>query len=283
LHYTDPLAYPGMFAVAVTAGVFGSMLGLGGGIIVIPALTIIFDVPIKEAIAASLVSVVATSTSAAVVYVEKRLVNIRLGMTLEMATTVGALLGGFCVVYLSPHSLRLLFAALLLSTAVNMARKAGQESAATDETYVEVDARTPQGDIDDHVANGRVPYAIRAIPVGMGASLLAGAISGLLGVGGGIIKVPVMRLVMGVPMRIAVATSNFMIGVTAATSAMLYYSRAMINPVVTAPSALGVLLGAQIGTRIARKVNVRHLTWLFVVVMVATAVQMVLRAFGGGD
>ncbi len=271
-----------MFGAAFGAGVFGAMLGLGGGVIVIPALTIFFGVPIKEAIAASLVSVVATSTSAAVVYVEKHFVNIRLGMTLEMATTIGALTGGFLAAFTSPEALRILFSVLLVYTAFNMARKAGQETRATDETYVQVEADAPQEHIDTHVQNGLVPYVVRNMPAGMGASLIAGGISGLLGVGGGIIKVPVMRLVMGVPLRVAIATSNFMIGVTAATSALVYYSRDLINPLVTAPSALGVLLGAQVGTRIARKVHTRFLNWLFVLVMLATAVQMILRAIEGG-
>lgn len=272
-----------MFVAAVAAGTLGAMLGLGGGIILIPALTIAFGVPMKEAIAASLVSVVATSTSAAVVYVEKHLVNIRLGMTLEMATTVGALLGGYYVVHVSPEALRVLFAALLAYTAYNMARKARQEAATTDETYVQVDADTSQEDLDEHVTNGRVPYTIKHVEAGMAASLAAGGISGLLGVGGGIIKVPVMRLAMGVPMRVAIATSNLMIGVTAATSALIYYSRGMINPYITAPAALGVLLGAQIGTRVSRKVNVKALTWLFVAMMIVTAIQMIIRALEGGS
>lgn len=258
------------------------MLGLGGGVIVIPALTIIFGVPMKEAIAASLVSVVATSTSAAVVYVEKHLTNIRLGMTLEMATTAGAVLGAFVVVYLTPEALRVLFAALLIYTAYNMARKARSEPSSTDETYVQVDHGASANELDNHIQNGRTPYVIENLPAGMAASLAAGGISGLLGVGGGIIKVPVMRLAMGVPMRVAIATSNFMIGVTAATSALIYYTRGMTNPMVAVPAALGVLLGAQVGPRIARRVNVRYLTWLFLAVMLVTAFEMTMQAVRGG-
>ena len=137
-------------------------------------------------------------------------------------------------------------------------------------------------EIDDHKSNGRTPYTVKNYPAGLGASLVAGGVSGLLGVGGGIIKVPVMRLAMGAPMRVAIATSNFMIGVTAATSALIYYSRGMINPVVTAPSALGVLVGAQIGTRLVRKVNVKVLTWMFIVMLGITAVQMIWKAVQGG-
>ena len=258
------------------------MLGLGGGIIVIPVLTIFFKVPMKEAIAASIVTVVATSTSAAVVYVEKHYANIRLGMVLEMATTTGALMGAFTVAYLSPETLRILFAILVVYTAFNMARKVGGERGNTDEVYVEVGNGASEEEINEHRNNGRTPYVIRNYPAGMAASLGAGALSGLLGIGGGIIKVPVMRLVMGVPMRVAIATSNFMIGVTAATSALIYFSRGMINPMVTAPSALGVLLGAQIGTRLVRKINVRILTWMFIIMLGVTAVQMIVKALQGG-
>ncbi len=282
MQHTDPVILLGIFASAVAAGVFGAMLGLGGGVIVIPALTIIFGVPMKTAIAASLVSVIATSTSAAVVYVEEHFVNIRLGMTLEMATTTGALTGGFFVIFMSPRSLAFLFAALLAYTAFNMIRKARTEASVTDESYVHVGSDTPQEELDGHTESGRVPYSIKHYPAGMAASWFAGGISGLLGVGGGIIKVPVMRLVMGVPLRIAIATSNFMIGVTAATSALLYYMRGMIDPVVTGPAAIGVLLGGQIGTRIARRVNTKVLNWLFVAVMIATAVEMLIRAVEGG-
>lgn len=271
-----------IFGSAVIAGTFGAMLGLGGGIIVIPVLTIFFKVPMKEAIAASIVTVVATSTSAAVVYVEKHYANIRLGMILEMATTTGALMGAFTVAYLSPETLRILFAILVVYTAFNMARKVGGERGTTDEVYVEVGNGASEEEINEHRNNGRTPYVIRNYPAGMAASLGAGALSGLLGIGGGIIKVPVMRLVMGVPMRVAIATSNFMIGVTAATSALIYFSRGMINPMVTAPSALGVLLGAQIGTRLVRKINVRILTWMFIIMLGVTAVQMIVKALQGG-
>jgi hypothetical protein len=235
----------------------------------------------KEAIAASLVTVVATSTSAAVVYIEKHFTNIRLGMTLEMATTIGALIGGLVGIFISPHILRFIFAALLIYTAINMLRKTRQESGGMDETYVQLPEDASREVIDELMENGRVPYTIKNIPAGMAASVVAGGISGLLGVGGGIIKVPVMRLVMGVPLRVAIATSNFMIGVTAATSVIIYYSHGLINPVVTAPSALGVLLGAQFGTRLVRKVNVKFLNALFIVMMIVTAIQMILTAIQG--
>ena len=270
-----------MFLAAVVAGTFGSMLGLGGGIIVIPVLTLLFKVSMKEAIAASIVTVVATSTSSAVVYVGKHMTNVRLGMVLEMATTVGALIGGFTVAYLSPSILRILFTALLIYTGYTLIKKAGKEKAASDEVYIQMPEDASQDEIDEHISNGRTPYTIKNYPAGMGASLFAGAISGLLGVGGGLIKVPAMRLVMGVPMKIAIATSNFMIGVTAATSALIYYSHGMINPVITAPSVLGVLLGAQFGTRLVRKMNVKILTWLFVGIIIFTAVQMIIKAFMG--
>lgn len=268
----------GIFAASILAGTFGAMLGLGGGIIVIPVLTVIFRVPMKEAVATSLVTVVATSTSAAVVYVDKHIANVRLGMVLEMATTIGALTGAFLARSLTDAMLRLLFAALLTYTAVTMSRKAGSESSTTGENYICMPGNATQADIDEQIRQGNSPYAISKYPAGMSASFGAGMISAMLGVGGGIIKVPVMRLVMGVPMRVAVATSNFMIGVTAATSALVFYAGGLINPTVTAPAALGVLVGAQFGTRLVRKLNTKLLTRLFIAMMVITAVEMIKKA-----
>lgn len=268
----------GIFFAAVVAGTFGALLGLGGGIIVIPVLTMIFKVPIKEAIAASLVSVIATSTSAAIVYVEKHFVNIRLGMTLELATTIGALLAGFTVVYINSRALALLFSAILIYTALNMLRKKEGGGSLDGDTYIEVPPQATRRELEAHISDGRTPYKITRMPLGMAASFVAGTLSGLLGIGGGIIKVPVMQLFMGVPMRVAIATSNFMIGVTAAASALIYYSRGYINPLITVPSALGVLLGAQIGVKLVHKVKVRVLTQVFVVVLIFTAIQMIVRA-----
>lgn len=261
---------------------FGAMLGLGGGIIVIPVLTLIFHVPMKAAVAASLVTVVATSTSAAVVYVEKHLTNVRLGMMLELATTTGALVGALMARSLSDAVLRLLFSTLLIYTALTMARKANGDKSQNGENYIQMPGSATQADFDEQTKQGRTPYKVRNMPIGMGASFGAGILSALLGIGGGIIKVPVMRLVMGVPMRVATATSNFMIGVTAATSALIYYASGTVDPKVTAPAALGVLVGAQFGTRLVRKINTKILTWLFIVVMLVTAVQMVLKAIHGG-
>lgn len=272
----------GIFAAAIVAGAFGAMLGLGGGVIVIPVLTVIFHVPIKEAIAASLVTVIATSTSAAAVYVEKHYTNIRLAVVLETATTIGALLGGFLVVFVSPTALALMFSVILVYTAFNMARRPASDRGTTEGEYVVLPSDAPQEEHDEHVNNGRTPYTIRNIPAGMGASLVAGCLSGLLGIGGGIIKVPVMQLVMGVPLRVAIATSNFMIGVTAGTSALVYYSRGAIDPIVTTPAALGVLLGARIGTRLARRIKANVLTWLFIIMLLVTAVTMIMRALRGG-
>jgi hypothetical protein len=272
-----------MFFFAIFAGVFGALLGLGGGIIIIPVLTIFFRVPIKEAIATSLISVIATSTSAAVVYVDKHFSNVRLGMMLEIATTIGALIGGTLVVYLGSNILGFLFSGILLYTAYNMTLSARAERSSNDEAYIEVPHNADDDELAKHAENGLTPYTIHNYPAGMAASLAAGALSGLLGVGGGIIKVPVMRLVMRVPLRISIATSNFMIGVTAATGALLYYSRGMVNPVVTAPTVLGVLLGAQVGTRLIRRIKGAALSYIFVVVMLITAVQMILRSVHGGN
>ena len=259
--------------VALLVGGLGSMLGIGGGVLLIPLLTGLFGVPIKVAIGASIVSVIATSSAAGAVYVGRGLSHTRLSMVLEIATTLGALAGGITAVLLSPNLLAGLFAAVLLYVVYSMRRlpKEGQA--------------TPTGLLDtsytDPATGQTITYGVRNLPLGMGASFLAGNISGLLGIGGGIIKVPIMSLVMGMPLRAAIATSNFMIGVTAATSAVIYYQRGFLDPGVAIPTALGVLVGAQIGTRVGGRVRSQWLKRIFQGLLLIFAVQMLYQAVMG--
>jgi len=198
--------------VALLVGGLGSMLGIGGGVLLIPLLTGVFGVPIKTAIGASIVSVIATSSAAGAVYVGRGLSHTRLSMVLEIATTLGALAGGITAVLLSPNLLAGLFALVLLYVVYSMRRLPKEEGQSAPTGLLDTGYADP--------ATGRtVTYGVRNLPLGMGASFLAGNVSGLLGIGGGIIKVPIMSLLMGMPLRAAIATSNFMIGVTAATSA----------------------------------------------------------------
>jgi uncharacterized protein len=267
------------------AGIFGSLLGLGGGILIVPLLTFGFGLPFREAVGVSLVCVIVTSSAAAGVYLERHLANLRLGMLLEVFTASGALVGGLIAFLLPDRVLAGLFAILLAYTGVTMLRRGA--------TAAREDARAvgPGADPADPADLADPPGAFRAalagpgyrparLGAGIGGSLFAGIVSALLGVGGGIVKVPLMHLVMGVPLKVATATSNLMIGVTAAASAIVYLMRGGIDPLVAGPTAVGVFAGAMVGSRVAQRIDLRLLRLLFVAVLALTAVQMTVRALG---
>jgi uncharacterized protein len=270
------------------AGAFGSLLGLGGGVLLVPMLTLGFGLPLREAVGVSLISVIVTSSAAAGVYLERHVANLRLGMTLELFTATGALVGGSIAFLLDERLLSLLFGGLLLYVAATMAR-AGFRSAP--EEVVETDV--PGADTVTGGSEGSAPapvttlerlsgpgYRVRRLGLGIVGATGAGLVSALLGIGGGIIKVPLMHLAMGVPFRVATATSNMMIGITAAASAVIYLIRGGIDPYVAGPTAIGVFLGATVGSRLGHRVDLRYLRLLFVVVLVYLALQMLGRGIG---
>lgn len=282
-------------AGGVIAGAFGALLGLGGGILIVPILTLGFGLPIREAVGVSLVSVIVTSSAAAGVYLQRRVANLRLGMVLELFTASGALVGGLAAFLLPDALLAGLFSLLLLYTALTMMRRSSDPGAASDAApeIVPGDEAVPSagvGSPSDGVVDQRVRswrdslsgpgYEVHDLPAGVVGSVGAGVASALLGIGGGIVKVPVMHLVMGVPLRVATATSNLMIGVTASASAVIYLLRGGIDPLVAGPTALGVFVGATVGSRTASRVDLRALRFLFVVVLLYTAAQMARRALG---
>lgn len=268
-----------MIAGGFAAGVFGSLLGLGGGILIVPLLTLGFGLPVREAVGVSLVAVIVTSSASASVYLERHAANLRLGMTLELFTAMGALVGGLVAFLLSEQLLAGLFTVLLVFTAVNMARRreavapASANGGSTTNGGLLADGGAPSGG----PVPSPLPYAVHNYGRGIAGSLFAGLVSALLGVGGGIIKVPVMHLVMGVPLRVATATSNLMIGITASASAIIYLVRGGIDPFVAGPTALGVFLGASLGSRTVHRIDVRVLRLLFIVVLLLTAWQMTGR------
>jgi len=231
-------------------------------LVITPVLTLLLGVPIHQAIATSLCCVIATSTGAAATYVEHRLADIRLGMTLELATTLGAITGSVVAGWLSREALAILFAILLTYAGSTMVRRSlkGREIEAA----------------------GQERYQAKRLPLGLAGSGAAGVVSGMLGVGGGVIKVPLMYLVMGVPFKVATATSNFMIGVTAAASAFIYYSRGDVRPLLTAPTAVGVFIGASLGAHLMRRTPSRWLVLLFSAIAYYFAVLMVWRSLHGG-
>ncbi|MEX1172825.1 MAG: sulfite exporter TauE/SafE family protein [Chloroflexota bacterium] len=272
-----------LLAGGVAAGAFGSLLGLGGGVLIVPLLTLGFGLPLREAVAISLVSVIATSSAAAGAYLRSRVANLRLGMVLTLFTTIGALVGGIVAFIIPEPILTAGFAVLLAYVAVTMVRRGGApEPVAADAADVPEGAPgSPAGRVAAMTAAmSTSEYDVGRLVPASAASVGAGVVSALLGIGGGAINVPTMHLIMGVPLRVAAATSNLMIGVTAVASAIIYLLRDAIDPYVAGPVVVGVFAGATVGARVAHRVDARILRWLFVVVLLWTAFQMARRAVG---
>lgn len=270
-----------LLSISIVAGTFGALLGLGGGVVIVPVLTLGFGVNIRYAIGASIVSVIATSSGAAATYVKDHLTNIRVAMLLEVATTIGALCGAILSTHVQEQQLFFVFSAILFYSAWAMLRKRHQEETAPvpNSDYwaqrLKLNASYP-----DHALGKEVSYTVTQVPLGFSLMFGAGIISGLLGIGSGALKVPAMDSAMKLPIKVSSATSNFMIGVTAAASAGAYYMRGDILPLVAAPVAIGVLLGSLIGTRLMMKWHSKRIRTLFIGVLIIIALQMGLRAFG---
>jgi uncharacterized membrane protein YfcA len=264
----------GILVIAFFAGVFGSMLGVGGGVIMVPVLSLAFGVPIKTAIATSIVCVIATSSMAQTTFASRGMTNMRLGMVLEVATTIGAIAGGITAILVDGRYLQVAFACVLLYVAWQMSRRKGD--------IVPVDGPLMHAAYYDPAAGHEISYGVHGLGVGFALSVVAGNVSGLLGVGGGAFKVPIMNLLMGVPLKATIATSNLMIGVTAATSAAIFYGRGYMDPRWVVPAALGILAGARFGPRLAIHLPTRVLLIAFEVVLPVFAVLMILKALGVG-
>ena len=232
------------------AGLLGALTGIGGGVLLTPVLALHFGIPIRQAIGTSLVAVITTSAASSSVHLQRHTTDIRLGMTLELATAFGAAVTAYLVGYFNRNALEGLFAGFLLYSAITILAKGGQVKPLEDE---------PSPAVDETVIP---PYEPKRYPLGLAASLVAGALSGLLGIGGGPIKVPVMYIFMNVPLMVATATSNFMIGVTAAASAIVYYRRGDILVEVAAPLAVGVFMGSLLGARLAPRIHTKPILWM---------------------
>jgi uncharacterized protein len=255
------------------AGLFGALLGLGGGALLIPFLVMVLGVPMHQAIATSIIAVIATSSVGAAMNLERRIVHIRLGMLLEITTVTGAIIGGVTANYLNANILVKLFSGLLFFIAIVMIWRVCQH---TDQDLISTDGALP-GSFYDETEGKVVHYAVKKIPAAMFISILAGNVSGLLGVGGGIFKVPAMHILSGIPMKAATATSNFMIGVTAAASAFIYFAHGHLDPFIASTAALGVLVGSMTGIRISRRIHSKVLTWIFAFVLLGISIQLYLR------
>jgi uncharacterized protein len=255
--------------LGASTGVVGAMLGLGGGVFLVPLLTLALGVPFRAAVAASLACVIATASASATVNLNRGTVNMRLGLVLEVATSVGGLAGGITAAFLSTRQLFVVFALTLTAMGLVMVMRSGTRN-------VIADTSVDTGTLGGHLREGDTVYVyrVRRLPVGLGSSLVAGAISGLLGLGGGIIKVPVLNTFCGVPIRVAAATSTFMIGVTATASAILYFARGDMMLALTAAVVLGALPGSLLGARISDRVQARSLKVLMAVVLLVVGARM---------
>lgn len=245
--------------VGALAGLLGALMGVGGGIVVVPALTELFGVPFRHAVAVSLVAIVASSSASSAAYVERGTSDIKVGVILELATVAGALLGGVVAGTAPVHTLKLLFAAVTAYSAASLWLRRHTAS-------------------EGQTAGA---YEVRGWAPGLAVSAVAGALSGLLGVGGGVLKVPAMTLAMGLPFKVAAATSNFMIGVTAAAGAYVYWARGDLDAQLAAPVVVGVFLGARLGVTLLGQIPARRLHAAFAGILVFLGGRMVWSVLRG--
>lgn len=266
-----------IFLISVVAGVFGSILGLGGGIIIVPVLTLVFKVPMLTAVAASTISIIATSTGAAVAFLRDRLTNTRVAMWLEMGTSFGALSGALLAGYLSQRVLFILFGILLAYSGYNMfkARKSELPEGVEPDRL----SRTLRlhGSYLDRQLGRQVDYQVTGTVPALIIMYFSGIAAGLLGIGAGIFKVAAMDQVMKMPFKASSATSNFMIGVTAVSGAIVYFARGDIKPLIAGPVVLGVLLGAILGARLMVRLKATTIRKLFIPLIIYTAIEMIYR------
>jgi uncharacterized membrane protein YfcA len=272
----------GIFVVSVIAGIVGALAGVGGGILIIPALTILFGVDIHLAIGASIVSVIATSSGAAAAYVRDRLTNLRIGMFLELATTSGAVAGALLAAIVAPALLYIALGVVLIFSAMLQLTRLGEELAESEPASALARRLALVDSYPDSRLGGEVAYSPRRIPLGFALMGLAGLVSGLLGIGSGALKVVAMDGAMRLPMKVSSATSNFMIGVTAAASAGIYIGRGDVDVRIAAPVSLGVLVGAFVGARLLGRLSNRQVRRIFVPVLAIIGVETVLRGMGFG-
>ena len=267
-----------VWAGSLIAGFLGALTGLGGGVVLVPLLTIFFHVDLRYAIGASLVSVIATSSGSAAAYVKEGFSNIRIGMFLEIATTLGALGGAYLTAKVPASAIAIIFGLMLMYSAYVSRR-----------TRPRSDLELPPDPLATKLKmNGTFPdtsgirgYNVYRVPAGFSIMLGAGALSGLLGIGSGALKVVAMDQAMKIPFKVSTTTSNFMIGVTAAASAGVYLSRGYIDPALAMPVMLGVLIGSLMGTRVLVKTQTKRLRLVFSGVIVVLGLEMLLKGIGG--
>lgn len=259
--------------MGILSGSLGAMLGIGGGVFLVPFLVLVVGLPFHQAAAVSLAAVIATSTAVSAATAGRQLINLRLGMVLEVATAAGGLAGGLTAQMLAPSTLQIVFAVVAVFVAIAVLRRREEPPLPHD-----ADPGSLGGRFVDERSCQTITYRVHRLPLGLAASFLAGNLSTLLGIGGGVIKVPIMVTWCGVPMRVAAATSSFMIGVTATSGAVIYYGHGALIPALAASAVLGTQVGSAAGLRLAARARAQRLRLLLAIVLVVVAVLMVVRA-----
>jgi uncharacterized protein len=263
--------------VASMAAILGSMLGLGGGVFLVPIFSLFFGVDQKLAIGASAIAVATNSVVGSTVHLESRFTNLRLAMVLQVTTAIGALIGAIIGIWAPERAINVIFGVVLLYSALSMAKKRTANTQSTD------DMPDPHGfaaEYIDPASKRLIRYVPQRLRLGLTMSGFAGALSGMLGVGGGVIQVPVMNVLMRVPMKAAAGTSSFMVGVTTVATASVYYSRGKIDPTIVVPAMVGIFVGSQAGSRLTRRVRAQGLILWFVLILIYLGGSLLLKAAG---
>ena len=271
--------------IAVFAGFLGSLVGLGGGIIITPALTILFGFDIKYAIGASIVAVIATSSGSAIAFVKDHVSNMRVGMLLEVFTTAGGVVGALMAGVFSSKLLYIFFSLILLNSFYGMLKKTGLiTKVKKEEENVENDKYADKYKLNstyyDKATGETVKYNVTNVPQGSLVMFGAGFASGLLGIGSGAFKVVALDTYMKLPIKVSTATSNFMMGVTATASALIYFFNGTINPAVAAPIALGTLIGSRTGAKVMQRLDAKYIRYIFLPILLFTIINMFLKGLG---
>tara|TARA_B100001750_G_scaffold103487_1_gene81866 strand:- start:343 stop:1182 length:840 start_codon:yes stop_codon:yes gene_type:complete len=262
-----------ILSTSFIAGIIGSLLGLGGGIILVPALTILFNIPIHEAIGVSFIGVLVNSSSSSLVYIKNRITDMRLSSILELGAVTGSIIGAYTALLIESNILSTIFGIVLGYIAIDMYRKLKKNSVNNNRELESGDER----EYFDESTNETIKYYVTREKEGTILSIIGGVFAGLLGLGGGAIFVPIMNRIMKVPIKVAIATSSFMIGITSLVGALIFFNNGFIDVAIASPIILGIFFGAQIGSRVNKVIDKKILTNIFCLVLIYIALRMIIN------
>jgi uncharacterized membrane protein YfcA len=268
----------GLGGAAALAAILGSMLGLGGGVFLVPIFTLLFGIDPKLAIAASAVSVITNSVVGSRVHLRNGFTNIHLAMLLGVTTVTGAIIGALVALVAPDEALNFIFGLVLLAAAISMLVR--RQAVIPNSGLDDPDPFDLRAEFTDRATGSKVCYVPQRVPLGLGASGFAGVLSGLLGVGGGVIQVPMMNLLMRVPIKAAAGTSSFLVGMTSVATATLFYADGKVDAQIVVPAMIGIFAGGQLGSTFTSRMKTANLVMIFVVIMIYLSVSMILKAFG---